>query len=267
MTQTKDEQSNRGELLKRYNRVLVGAIGITFFVLSVFGIVHYRFHLWWLIQEHQHSYRQFVAIPDIPMPKVTVPDGWRHHRVGCLGFSLPPEITTDVIHRGDHKGGAVFESGQITIFVGQPTLAADPQPLLATGFAETFGTSTWRTMPQIKLECYRADTSIFRWSMSPSQVRRYMYIMALCRIIRGTNEFGSRVEYQLDNDIDVTLFLRANSAILDWESRRKNVGGYVLFHKHEDDENWNWVRAFCRSITVVHEPTVPKNTGIPWKSE
>lgn len=249
-----DERSARIGLSKRHKRTVVGAVGIMCFGLAVFGAIQYRFHLWWLLQERRLGSQQLVSIPDDPLPEVTVPDGWVRCRVGRLKFNLPPGLATNMVHCGEHEGGAVFEFGLRTVRVGPPTQATAALQLLSSGAAEIFGESECWTLPRLKLQCYRANSGMFSWSMSPSQVRRNAYIMGLCRIVRNSSDSDSRVEYLLGGDIDATLLLGKDRVMLDWECRKGGVGGYIHFVDREDDVDWSWVRRFCRSMLVSVAP-------------
>ena len=69
-------------------------------------------------------------------------------------------------------------------------------------------------------------------------------------MMRCGEESHSRVEYILDGDIDATVLFSDGLVILDWESKTNSIGGIVHFMDVDENTDWDWVRSFCRSISV-----------------
>ena len=256
---------------KRHKRIVVAAIGIIGVGAATLGYMRFELHLrWlWLAQIHQRDMEDFVPIPDSPMPEIVVPDGWVRCRIGCLEFSLPRDLATNRIDFSEYGELATFYLGSTQVYVDGPMPATEKLLFSSSNVSEVLGDSECWTVPRIQLECYRADSSMFHWSMSRSEVRRYAFVMAMCHIIRSGNGQGSRVEYLHGDDIDATvLFTGKGRAALHWESRKENVWGTVSVTDSEEHLDSNLVRIVCQSMSVqqgqITNSTVIRQ-NFPWR--
>lgn len=253
MVHVSDSAPARVGWFKGHKRTIAVAIVAICVGMAVLWCMDYRYHLWWLIQERRLGLRNVAPIPDRPMPEVVAPDSWVRCQVGGLEFSLPADLAANRAAHGEHGEVVTFQFGAKSVVVSEPTVVPKVFVLPSSGGSEIIGEWEHWTLPRLKLEGYRSGSGMFYWSMSKSQVRRYAAMMILRFIIRNGNELDSRVEYVASNDMDATMLLGKDRAVLDWESRRDAVGGYVHFIDREDNEDWNWVRIFCRSISVSHK--------------
>jgi hypothetical protein len=79
------------------SRAAVIAALLVGLVLSVSFAWHYRFHFLWLHAAKQSDLASIQAVPDRPMPELSVPDNWVKCQVGRVEFRLPPELANNEV--------------------------------------------------------------------------------------------------------------------------------------------------------------------------
>lgn len=236
---------------KKHNWLIIVALVTMCFGIAVPLAWHYRFHLLWLVQERQFKSKQLVPVRCVQLPEVAVPDEWVKCRVGCMEFNLPSVFATNIVYRHNTKEDVQFRFGEKVVAIVEPMKTDDP---LLSISSKIFDTPDNLTFPHLEVLCYKMDYNRFIWSMTSSQVRQYMYLIALRRILYRSNEANCWMEYSLGGDIDMTVFFEKCHVTLRWECQRVGMDGYAHFFDLEDTIDWDWVRAICRSMVVVTVP-------------
>ena len=224
--------------------IIVSVVAMSFFFAP---LLYFRPHLRWLCKRHCQGVEEVRAIPVFTLHPALVPSDWILCKLGEFELSLPPEFATN---RNEVSSCVVFFSGTKKVIVGPPKHAGDALQLLLPTTSQLCGKVKTMTIPQLKLECYKADSNMFCWSMSPEQVQWHVFIMELCRIVRPASESIRLVEYSFDGDIDAVIAFGQRHAILDWESKEDGFCGYIHFVDAQNDIDMDWIRSVCWSIRV-----------------
>lgn len=234
-----------GNISRRHIRTaIVASVAMSCF-LVVFLL--FRQHLLWLCKRHFKGLEDVVAIPTLHLPPASVPSDWIQCSIGDLVLCLPSEFATN---RNEISGydGTIFASGVNKVIVGPSACGGDVLHLVLPDTFQPRGKENAMTVPQLKLECYRACSDMFSWSMTSSQVQRHSSIMEISQIVRPVADPIHWAEYYFDDGVDVVIAFGDNRAILDWERKIDSVGGYIHFIGEQNDYYRGMIRSVCRSI-------------------
>lgn len=242
------EQRRHGGRFRSFTLAVVALV----VVLGVVALIalQYRSHLFWRYEASRLGLHDVQAIPDRPMPDSPTPDGWLRCRLGCIEFSLPPELAGN---RGAQKNGAspvAFQHGSRAVVVALPTDASEFSDLLKTA-SELCPQSQRFTIPKLRRACYQASSGDFHWSMTANEVRWHAFCITMGKLMRfksdGHTESCSR------QDLDGIVHFGGERVVFDWQSNDCTLGGYMHFIDHGDKADPTWIRAVCQSLKVSNQ--------------
>lgn len=211
---------------------------------------HYRYHLWWLYGSSRLGLGEVQAIPDHPMPNIPTPQGWVRCRVGCVEFSLPPELAKN---RAAPKNGApivTFQEGSRSVIVDLPRDEGELSDLLeiAAGLCPQ---SQRFTIPRLRRACYQASSGDFRWSMTPNEVRWHAFCIAMRKLMELIPD--GYTESFFREGVEGIVHFGGERAVFEWETSDRRCGGYMHFIDRTGKVDPFWVRAVCGSLKVLNE--------------
>lgn len=221
-------------------------------VLGVVSLIalHYRSHLLWWYEASRLGLHDVQAIPDHPMPDSPTPDGWLRCRVGCIEFSLPPELANNRVAQKNGASLVTFQHGSRAVVIALPTDASEFSDLLKTA-SELCPQPQRFTMPKLLRACYQASSGDFRWSMTSDEVRWHAFCITIAKLIRpkrdGHTESFSRQQ------LDGIAHFGGERVVFYWQSNDGRWGGYMHFIDHGDKADPTWIRAVCQSLKVSNE--------------
>ena len=218
--------------------------------LAALTALHFRAHLLWRHQASGLGLHDVQAIPDQPMPESPTPKGWVRCRVGCIEFSLPPELARNTV--APKKGASLFtfEHGPRAVVVALPTDASEFSDLLKSA-SELCPRSQPLTMPRLRLACYQASSDDFRWSMTPIEVRWHAFCIVMSKLIRPMSD--GYTESLLRKDLEGIVHFGGERAAFDWQCTDRMCGGYMHFMDHGEKTDATWIRAVVQSLKVLNE--------------
>jgi len=221
-------------------------------LLAVMSVTawHYRYHLRWLYESSHLQLRDVQAIPDHPMPKTPTPQGWVRCRVGCVTFSLPPELAKN---RAAPKNGTpivTFQQGSRSVIVDLPRDEGELSGLLeiAAGLCPQ---SQRFTILRLRRACYQASSGDFRWSMTPNEVRWHAFCIAMRKLMELIPD--GYTESFFREGVEGIVHFGGERAVFEWESSDGRCGGYMHFIDRTGKVDPVWVRAVCGSLKVLNE--------------
>jgi len=245
-----------GNECSRVRKKWLGKLIITTVVLGVLGGLigwHYRVHLSWKYYEWRNGYPTIQTIPHSEMPEVDIPKDWVECSLGCLRFSLPPDVATleDTTRRTEFR--VVFNDDFHTILVVSDPVTSEVTPLseLASEFIVSHDGTL--TTPHIYREFCNFSTADFRWSMSSQDVVRFTLFF--------TVYYLSGVEWKtaetfFHDDVDrIILFYSDRRVEIIWQTTTVPLhGGIICVIMDSNSDNVErdlLVRRICQSIRIV----------------
>ena len=233
----------RGNLVVALIVGCVVAAGIAF---------HFRLHLLWKYTESSLDLHDVQAIPNRPMPKVAVPDGWVRCREGCIEFNLPAELAENRIVPETGVTLVGFQNGSRRVLSDAFMHTAGISELLKAASEACPTTQRFTTMPRLRLACYQTAAGDFRWSMNAEEVRWHNFLILTRQLIATGSE--GHTETFFGKDLDGIVHFTGERAALDWQSTNGPHAGHMHFRDRDQRIDPAWVRAVCRSITVISDP-------------
>jgi hypothetical protein len=233
----------------RLRTMVVVALVVGFGVVTL-AVLHYRAHLLWRYEANRLGLQDVQAISDCPMPESPTPSGWIPCRVGCIAFSLPPELASNPVAPKNGASFLTFQHGSRAVVVAMPTAANEFSDLLKAA-SELCPESQGFTMPRLRRACYQASSDDFRWSMTPDEVRWHAFCITTRKLIRPKSV--GHTESLLRRDLDGIIQFGGERAVFDWQSNDRNCGGYMHFIDHNEKIDPTWIRAVCQSLKVSNE--------------
>ncbi len=231
------------------------------FALAAGAALHYRVHILWWYSVRNDGLPDVQAIPNRPMPEVSVPDGWVQCRVGRLELSLPPELADNKVAAGNGSGLFAFLSDSRGVIVNTPTDAIGGEFVTAAG-ALCPASQQITSMPRLRLACYQASSSDFRWSMSPQEVQWHVFCITTGMLVRLGDE--GHTEAMFREDMDGLIHFMDKRAALDLESTDGTCATYINFKENGEKIDPTWIRAVCQSlrITSAEKEKVEMGSGL-----
>jgi hypothetical protein len=225
-------------------------VGLLVMAVGALIALHYRSHLFWRYTASRFGLNDIRAIPDRPMPESPTPDGWLRCHVGCVEFSLPPELVRNRVAQQNGASTVMFQHGSRAVVVAVPTDASDVSGLLTTA-SELCPQSQRFTVPKLRRACYRASSADFRWSMTPSEVRWHAFCITTGKLIRSLSD--GHTESFFREDLHGIVHFGDERTVLDWQSNDLPLGGYMHFIDRQDQADKSWIREVCQSLKVSNE--------------
>jgi hypothetical protein len=242
------EQRRHGGQFRPFTLAVVALVVVLGAVALV--ALHYRSHLLWRYEASRLGLHDVQAIPDRPMPDSPTPDGWLRYRVGCIEFSLPPELARNRVAEKNGASPVTFQHGSRAVVVALPTDASKFSDLLKTA-SELCPESQRFTMPKLRRACYQASSDDFRWSMTPQEVRWHAFCITTGKLIRAKSD--GHTESFSRQDLDGIIHFGGERVVFDWQSNDRRWGSYMHFIDHGDKADPTWIRAVCQSLKVSNE--------------
>ena len=234
---------NTRPTLRRWHVLLIVMIVIA--ISSGLLGMHYRYHLMWKYMEWRGDLYDVAAIPNSPMPDAVVPEDWVEHSLDGMTFRLPPGMTL----MDEKNNTAAFQDGHRKIIISLSPVDPDMDQILASHLNPPSVMSSM-TLPQLRLECFRASSDEFRWSMSQDDVR-WLASRIVLRPLLDINESRFTESFSRPDWDGIVLF-NDKRAILDWQNKTSTDAGYAHFIAMNDKLlDFDWVRNVCQSIEVT----------------
>lgn len=244
------ERRHRGRF--RLSARAIVALVVGFGILVLIGL-HYRAHLLWRFEESRLGLQGVQATPDRPMPKTPTPNGWTRCRVGCIEFSLPPELAANRVDPKNGTSFVTFQHGSRIVGVELP-MELDKVSLALLKVADDLCPQPQRfTMPRLRLACYQTSSDDFCWSMTSDEVRWHAFRIMTDKLIRPT--FDGHTESLLRNDLDGILHFLGNRGVFSWQCNDCMYGGWMHLVDSGEKLDPGWIRAVCQSIKRVETET------------
>jgi hypothetical protein len=242
------------ERRRHRSRFRVAAVAIAALVavlgIAVFAAIHYRFHLLWLYEAHRLELQDVQAVPDSPMPDSPTPDDWVRCRVGCIEFSLPPELAGNRTEPRDGAKLIVFQHGASAVFVAPPKDIGDFPGFLKTA-SELCPQSQRFTIPRLRRACYQVRADEFRWSMTPQEVRWHTFCVTMNKLIKYMP--GGHTESLFRQDLDCIIHFGDERAVFEWQTTDGRWHGYMHFKDNGTKIDPAWIRAVCQSLKITND--------------
>lgn len=214
---------------------------------------HYRFHLMWLYTEHRLGLSDVQSIPDLPMPDCPTPDGWRQCRVGCIEFSLPAELATNRVSQEEGINAITFQYGSRKVSVIQPTDLNELSKQLVQVSSRLCPSSQRFTVPKLRYTCYQSRADKFSWSLTPDEVRWFVFLMNTGNIMRLNNEERTQSLFRKDYDGIVIFYKGNNRVYFEWQSKNSPLEGSILFWGNVENAELCWIQSVCQSLKIAHD--------------
>jgi hypothetical protein len=229
-------------------RTLFVAFTVVALVLGL--VIHYRAHLVWCVAASRLGLADVQRVPVTAMPDAAVPEDWVACRFGSLQFDLPPGFVRSV--QGSPKGGMiVLRDDPRAMMIYLPGDQTDSGELLQSDL-EMPPEGRGLSMVMLRLACFQTASNEFRWSMSPEEVRWFVWRISIGRFMRMGSE--QRAETLMCDDLEGAAYYRSGCAELDWRSKESQASGNIHFiDKSEEEIDPAWVRAVCRSLRFTGE--------------
>ena len=236
-------------------RWLMGLI-IATVVLGLFGGLlgwHYRTHLLWKYYVSRGVFPTVQTIPHSDMHEVDIPEDWIECSLGCLRFSLPPDlvILEDTARRTENLAGYYDEFRQIAVIIPAPIdNGVDPLSELVSHFVANHENTL--TSPRVYLELCKFSTSDFCWSMSRQDVLR----LSVFSIIHAAQcmEMYETAETFFHDNVDRIVFFSDRVSIY-WQATTAPHQGTVDIkfrgNRYGNNDQDLLARRICQSIRIV----------------
>lgn len=208
---------------------------------------HYRIHLVWRYQERRLGLHEVDAIPDRQMPECTIPEGWMACHVGCIEFSLPPELASNRAAPANGASMVTFNYGSRAVAVAINTDAADFSELLKAA-SQLSPEHEAFTIPRLRRACNQVSTDDFCWSMTADEVRWHAFCLTTSKLANATRE-GHTESFSRHGVDGITHFTNTR-AVLVWQSTDLLCSGYIHFIDREEPFDATWIRAACQSLST-----------------
>ena len=234
---------------RRRFRLFTLAVVALVVVLAVVALLalRYRSHLFWRYESTRLGLHQVQAIPDRAMPDSPTPDDWFRCCVGCIEFSLPPELASNRVADKSAASPVTFQHGSRAVVVALPADASEFSSLFNAA-SELCPQPQRFTMPKLRRACYQASSDDFRWSMTPNEVRWHAFCITTGKLIRFKSD--GHTESLCRQDLDGIVHFGGDRVVFDWQSNNCTWGGYIHFIDHGDKADPTWIRAVCQSLKV-----------------
>ena len=237
--------------LWKHSRVIV----VTVIVLGIVVLTgyHYRYHLLWQYASIRPGFADVKSIPSGPMPAIPIPGDWLACEVGCIRFSLPPELAENsTVHKPDGSL-ATFQDDTRTVIV--QTYDAEEFSGLFSCLVMSASTLSPQpqtfTFPRLRQACYQTSADDFRWSMTPGEARWHSFCIATTKSIRIHSD--GHTESLFGDDFDGFAHFHGSAVVFHWQCNRRGSGGYMHIIDRGDREDTNWIRAICCSAHCIVE--------------
>ena len=273
---TNKNDNSTGKEYSRPRRKWLTRLIIVTAVLGLFGGLfgwQYRVHIAWKYYEWRGLYPAIRTVPYSEMPEVDVPDDWIECSLGCLRFSLPPELATleDTTRRKNDY--AVFHSDFHSIAVHLDPVNGEVAPLLQLAHEFLGNYDGKLTTPRVYLEFCKFSTEDFCWSMSSQDVVRFM-LFATVYQLSYVDWKTAETFFKDDVDRIISFYNGDSLVVVAWQSTTApQHGGYIRVGFRagssvdvERDLLAMWARRICKSIRVVctaNMPTYPAAIAKP----
>ncbi len=220
---------------------------IAAFVLLTVLAIRYWPHIFWKIAERRLGPEPVNAVPTTEMPPTAVPADWKTHRIDELEFRLPPDFSLS--EKQPNPKLVIFDIVVASLIMPKPS---DVSEILAMFQLDKIRpeASRW-TLPRLRLEVYRTDSTDFRWSMTSGEVRWHAFCMSAGRLIR-LNHVG-QIETNFREDIEAVIEYSDSDATIDWQRTGGTTWGYMTFTGDFPVKHPDVVRAVCASLRVVDD--------------
>lgn len=240
---------NQGQPVRHGPLSRIWKVAIIVGTLVLFIIISFRYwpHVHWKYTEMRLDSHEVHAIPATVMPPTAVPADWLPYHFEGMEIRLPPGFK-DRNTSGLTAKIESFGNGSETIHVAMPMDAGEVYQLF--GFAKFHPEAAGLTIPRLRLLCYQADSTDFRWSMTSDEVRWHGFCMSAGQLFR-LREVG-RVETLFGDDIDGIAHFDGQSAIYDWHCKDSVKRGGIHFRTTPPKLlDPSWVRAVCQSLKIA----------------
>lgn len=224
---------------------------------------HYRVHLFWRYAESRLDLHDIEAVPNSPMPETAVPNGWVRCRVGCMEFSLPPELARNMTSPGHDKSIVLFMHGSRKVIVASHT-TNEFSDLLREA-SELCPTSQQFTLPSFRLACYQASSDDFSWSMTLEEVRWHAFCITMSGLTRLQS--GGHTETLFRRDLDGIAHFDGDRASFDWQCKDGMCAGYTHLIDFGEKPDPTWIRAVCQSLRLASGPEMERSQPLRRKEE
>lgn len=243
--------SGQRQLQGKFGACKLVAIFFVFLLLiSLFIVIRFRFHLSWKYESGRLGLSTIRATPDRPMPESQSPDSWLRCRVGCVEFSLPPELANNKVVKKNGTSPVTFMHDSRVVIVSMPENMSGFSDLLKT--ASKLSPHSQRfTLPRLRRECYQASSDDFRWSMTPEEVSWHAFCVTTSKLIRTHSD--GYTESLFRRDWDGIAHFRRERVIFSWQSNVRMLGGSIHFVDHSENADQTWVREVCHSLEVLDD--------------
>lgn len=247
---TTSPASKSNGLRKHFRVIVVAVIVLGIVVLTGY---YYRYHLLWQYESIHSGFADVKSIPDRPMPAAPIPDDWVTCEVGCIRFSLPPELAENSTVQKPDGSLATFTGDARNVIV--QTYDPDEFSDIFSEFVRSASTLSPQpqtfTLPRLRQACYQTSADDFRWSMTPGEARWHTFCIATTELIRTHSD--GHTESFFGDDFDGFAQFHGNAVEFHWQCNRSGSGGYMHIIDRGDGEDTNWIRAICRSAHCIVE--------------
>lgn len=232
---------------RRFRLFTLAVVALVVLAVVALLALRYRSHLFWRYEANRLGLHDVQTIPDRPMRDSPTPEGWLRCRVGCIEFSLPPELASSRVAQNNAASPVTFQHGSCAVVVALPADASAFSDLLNAA-SELCPQPQRFTMPKLRRACYQASSDGFRWSMTPDEVRWHAFCITTSRLIRFKSD--GHTESFFHQDFDGIVHFFGERAVFDWQGNNCTWGGYIHFIDHGDKADPTWIRAVCQSLEV-----------------
>ena len=252
--------TNKNVKCSRLRRKWLISLTVVAVVLGVMsGLLgwHYRVHLTWKYYEWQGIFPAIKAIPYSEMPEVDIPENWVVCSLGCLRFSLPPELAAlEDTTRKTESFVAFYDDFHAIAVMSDPT-NGEVAPLLELASEFIVNHDGTLTTPRVYLEFCKFSTDDFRWSMSSRDVVRFMLFAT---VYHWSNMGWKTAETFFYDDVDrIVSFNNDRLVEITWQTTTAPPHGGVISVTFKGGNPTNaerdllemLARKICQSIRVV----------------
>jgi hypothetical protein len=196
-------------------------------------------HLYWSFIMARNQ----VRVPSMPITELKAPGkttGWYDCSIGPLKLKLPPDIV-EKAERSVGKTSLNFTTANRELDIHIPfQIGPDFQPEQSR-MAADFNLSPMHLI----VECFRASTDDFHWSMSRSALRKHEALLQMGSYFRRGGVMA--VETRFDGPLEgLLIFHTRRQASFEW--RTPGGAGSVLFADKDQDLDRDMLRDICQSL-------------------
>jgi len=196
-------------------------------------------HLYWSFMMS----RNHVRVPSVPITQLKAPGetaGWYDCSVGPLKLKLPPEIV-EKAERSVGKTSLNFTIANRELDIHVPFHIEPDFQAEQSRLAADFNMSPMHLI----VECFRASTDDFRWSMSRSALRKHETLLQMGYYFRRGGVMA--VETRFDGPLEGLLILHTRrQASFEW--RTPSGAGSLMFADKDRDLDLDMLRDICQSV-------------------